>query len=289
VVLTLFVLWERHTAEPLLDMSFFRRAGFSTSLTAIAILLFCYTGINYLLTFYMQSVKGYTPLQTGERFIPLAVGLLIGSLLSDRLVTRLGMKRATSLGFIGGALVFLCVAFLKIDSPFSQLGAELFFVGFFCGCISAPVSTMLMGSLSRAKAGIGSAMNNLASYVMASIAVAALGSILSTIYSNHFLKAAASIQGMPAGLLDKASDSVGMALRIAKSGQIPPDTAGSLVGAARHSFMDGWQIVAIILCVVFVAGAAICLLVMPGRLDESKDTTIEEAGLEDGGESERTN
>jgi hypothetical protein len=147
---------------------------------------------------------------------------------------------------------------------------------------------MLMRSLPRAKAGIGSAVNNIATYVMGSISVATLGSILSSIYSSRFLKAVESIQGLPTALVDKASDSVGAAVRIAESGQIPSDSAGSFVQAARESFMDGWQIVTIILCVLFAAGAVICLRFMPSRLDESKDTTIKEAGLKDGGESNRS-
>ena len=131
-----------------------------------------------------------------------------------------------------------------------------------------------MRSLPRAKAGIGSALNNITNQVMGSISVATLGSLLSTIYSNHFLKAVESIQGLPTALVDKASDSVGAAVGIANSGQIPPDAAAPLTEAARQSFMDGWQIVAIVLCILFAAGAAICLLVKPGRLDERKDTAI---------------
>jgi len=78
VVLIIFVLWERQRPNPILDMSFFKSASFSTSLAAISILLFSFVGIHYLLTFYMQFAKGYTPLETGVRYIPLAVGGLIG-------------------------------------------------------------------------------------------------------------------------------------------------------------------------------------------------------------------
>jgi MFS family permease len=289
LVLTLFILWERRTTDPLLDLSFFRSTGFSTSLTAIALLVFAWVGIQYLLTFYWQPVKGYTPLQTGIRYLPLALGSLIGAIASARLVTHLGTKRVTVLGFLGTALTLVFVVSLKISTPFLQLGSELFSLGFFTGCIFAPASTMLMGSLPKAKAGISAAMNNVVNYVMGSIGVAAVGSILSTIYSNHFLKAVESIQGLPATLVDKASDSVGMAIRIVKSGQVPPDSADSFGHAARESFMDGWQIVAIILCAIIAAGAVICLRFMPHRADESKDTAIEEAKSEKGSKSKCTN
>jgi len=248
-------------------MSFFRSASFSTSLTAIGILLFCFIGIQYLLTFYMQSVKGYTPLETGERFIPLAIGGIIGSVLSDRIMRSLGMMRGMSLGFIGQALVVLNIAFLKISSPFLQLGTVLFFFGFFNGACVPPVRTLLMKSVPRAKAGIGSAMNNIATYVMGSIGVATLGSLLTSIYSNHFENVVASIQGLSADVIDKASNSVGAAVGIANSGQISPDLATPFVEAAKHSFMDGWQIVAFVICGVCVVGAAVCQWVMPTQSD----------------------
>jgi len=265
MVLTLFVRWEFRTAEPLLDMNFFRNVGFSTSLTTIVVWMLGLGGIVYLLTFYMQFVKGHTPIETGIRYLPLALGCSIGSITSTRLVARLGTKRVVSLGCLGEAIVLLAVAFLKIDTPFWQFGVGLFLLGFFMGCIIAPASTVLMGSLPKAKAGISSAMNNVANQVGGSLGVAIVGSLLSTVYSNHFLKAAESIQGLPTALVDKASDSLGMALGVVNSGQVPSDSAGSFIQVARESFMDGWQIDAIVLCAMFAVAAAICLLFMPDR------------------------
>jgi len=269
IILILFVLWERHTAEPLLNMSFFRNAGFSTSLAILVILLVGLGGVSYLLTFYMQYVRGYTPIETGIRYLPMALGILIGAPASVRMASVMGTKRMTAAGCFGAAIVLFCGALLKIDTPFWQLGIGLFFLGFFIGRILASSSAMLMSSLPKTKAGISSALNNVANQVGGSIGVAIVGSMLSTIYSDRFLKAAESIQGLPTALVDKASDSVGMALGIAKSGYVPSDSAGTFVQVARESFMDGWKIDAIILCAIFAAGAVICLMFMPHSPHES--------------------
>ena len=77
--------------------------------------------------------------------------------------------------------------------------------------------------------------------------------------------AAASIPELPAALMDKASDSVGAAVGIANSGQVPPEAAIPLAEAARDSFMDGWQVVAIILCAIFATGAVLSLRFDPHR------------------------
>lgn len=279
VLFTLFVLWERRAAQPLIDISSFRSAGFSTSLATIAIWGFGFVGIQYVLTFYMQFAKGYTALQTGVRYLPLAVGLFLGSMLSARLVARLNTKWVTFLGFLGAALMLVFVSFLKAGSPFLQLGTKLFFLSFFLGIVAAPATNMFMGSLPKDKAGVGSALNSVSSWVVGSIGVATMGSILSSNYASNFLKAATSIKGLPTALADKASNSIGMAIGIAKSGKLPSTLASSLVDAARQSFMDSWKIMAIILCVVLAVGAAICLRFMPVSHEVSAQDICEELPL----------
>lgn len=122
-----------------------------------------------------------------------------------------------------------------------------------------------MGALPKAKAGIGSAMNTVFRMVAGTIGVAALGAVLTSIYASNFLKSAAAIPGLPAALAKKASDSVGAAIGIANSGQLTPALANALSQTAKQSFMDGWQTMAIISCVIFVVGAIVVFRFMPAH------------------------
>jgi EmrB/QacA subfamily drug resistance transporter len=265
VLIALFVLWERRVSQPLLEISFFRNARFSAGIGVLIILGLGLNGFQYVLTYYMQFVKGYNALETGLRYLPLALGILVGAVMADNAVKRLGTKWVMAIGFIGTAILFILVSRFTTDSPFWQLGTELFFSAFFLGNIIAPVTDAIMGALPKAKAGIGSAMNTVFRMVSGTIGVAALGAALSSVYASNFLKSVASIPGLPAALVKKASDSVGVAIGIANSGQLSPALASALSQTAKQSFMDGWQTIAIISCAIFVVGAIIVLKFMPAR------------------------
>jgi hypothetical protein len=143
------------------------------------------------------------------------------------------------------------------------LGLVLFGLGFSLGYIAAPATDAVMGSLSKAKAGIGSAMNTVGRLLAGSIGVATIGSALSTVYSSSFQKAASEIAGLPDEILTIASDSVGAAVTIAQ--QLPSGLSESLVSAARLSFMDGWQVTALATCGLSIIGAIIIFRFMPER------------------------
>jgi hypothetical protein len=101
--------------------------------------------------------------------------------------------------------------------------------------------------------------------IAGAIGVAAMGAIVGSIYTSNFAKSAAAIPELPAALSQKAGDSIGAAVGIAGSGQLPPAVATALAQTAKQSFMDGWQTMAIIVCIIFVVGALVVFKFMPAR------------------------
>ena len=265
ILLTVFVLWERHVSQPLLELGFFKNPRFTAGILILTILGLALNGFSYIATFYMQFVKAYSALGTGLRYIPLAVGLLFGAVGSDRVVKILGAKWVMAIGFTGMAVSLLALASLSIGTSFTVFGIELFFLGAFLGIIMAPVTDIIMGSLPKEKAGIGSAMNTVFRTVSGAIGVAILGSILNSIYTSKFLSAMASIKGLPASLGQAGSNSVGAAVGIAASGKLPPTIAAALAQAGRDSFMDGWHIIGIIIAIIAVVGIVVTITLIPHR------------------------
>ena len=95
-----FVLWERHTDHPMLDMSFFKNPRFTAANLAITLTFFAMFGSMFLMTQYWQFVHGYTPLQAGVRLIPFALSMMITAPLSARLVERVGTKMVVTIGLL---------------------------------------------------------------------------------------------------------------------------------------------------------------------------------------------
>ncbi len=270
VLIVLFILWERRTDHPMLEIGFFRNSRFSTGVGAVSLMAFGQVGITFGLTLYMQFVNGYTALETGLRFVPLALGIFIGAGSADRIVARIGTKQVMVIGFFLNAILLVLAAFWQTDTAYWQLGLIFFGIGFSLGYIAAPATDAVMGALPEAKAGIGSAMNTVCRMVAGAIGVAIIGSILGTIYSSSFEKAIAAIGAVPAKLVEAASDSVGAAVIVAQ--QLPGGAGEALIEIARTSFMDAWQVMAFFSCGINIVGAILSLKFMPAYHEPVEQT-----------------
>ena len=74
VLLAVFVWLQRRSSHPALDVSLFRNPAFSAAATALGLNFFALLGATFYLVYYLQGVRGYTPLQSGAALIPIAAG-----------------------------------------------------------------------------------------------------------------------------------------------------------------------------------------------------------------------
>ncbi len=263
ILIVLFTVWERYTSHPVIEISFFKNPRFSTGVGGVCLMALSMIGVSFGLTLYMQFIQQYTALETGVRFVPLAAGIFLGSGSSDKLVSRFGTTKVMVAGFSGVAIMGVLASFWEVGTAYWNIGLVLFGLGLFLGYVAAPATTAVMSSLSESRAGVGSAMNTVGRMISGSIGVAIIGSILSTIYASSFEEAASAISSLSSELVKTASDSVGVAIMVAS--QLPPQDADVLTGIARQSFMDGWQVTALITCGISIIGALVMLKFMPPK------------------------
>ena len=118
----------------------------------------------------------------------------------------------------------------------------------------APATESVMGSLPRAKAGVGSAVNDTTRQVGGALGVAVVGSLVASIYSSGIEDAGASL-GLSQAAVGQASESLGAAFKVAST---MGDGGADLVRAASDSFVDGLSIglrvgAAVVMFAAFVA------------------------------------
>ncbi len=121
VVLGAFILWESRQAQPMLNLGFFRKPRFSAASGAVTLTFFALFGSLFLVTQYMQSVMGYTALESGIRYLPLAATLLVVSPLSAKLAARFGSKVVVTAGLATVAVGLLLMLRLDTTSGFGEL------------------------------------------------------------------------------------------------------------------------------------------------------------------------
>ena len=161
VVLVAFVLWETRTSTPMLPMRFFRNRTFAATNVASLFMFFGMFGSIFLLSQFLQTVQGYSPLDAGLRTLPwtgmpLFIAPIAGAL-SDRIGGRPLM--ATGLAMQAAALAWLAaitepgVAYSSLVPPFviAGIGMALFF---------APVANVVLGAVRREEEGQASGANN---------------------------------------------------------------------------------------------------------------------------------
>jgi EmrB/QacA subfamily drug resistance transporter len=263
--LGLLVAAERATASPMIDMSLFRNPRFTAASASVAIAFFALLGFIFLVTQYFQVVRGYSPLSTGVRLLPVAVSVGVASVVGTRLAVRIGNKI-----IVGGGLLFFTAALLWISTvsqttSYAILAAQMVVLGIGMGFSQAPATEAIMGAVPRQKAGIASAVNGSTRLFGGTLGVAVVGSVAASLYTsrlNALLPA-----GLPARAITAAKGSVGGAAaaadRLARAGLGAP--ARALDTAATSAFLHSLTGACLVAAGVAAAGAVLALLLLPAH------------------------
>jgi EmrB/QacA subfamily drug resistance transporter len=264
-ILAAFVAWEQRTDHPMLDVRIFHNLRFSAASLSIAFAFFALMGVMYFMTQYMQTVLGFTALETGIRVLPIAGGMVAATKASVALSRRLGTKLVVAGGLGTVAAALWLVAGFQADTAYAPIATALGMMGLGIGLAMSPATEAIMGSLPRAKAGIGSAMNDVVREVGGTLGIAVLGSLLTSSYGAGMNGA---VDGLPDSAADAASDSIGAAHGVAA--HVGGGAGDTLVGLANQAFTDAMATTATIGAAFAVAGALIALAFLPSRArDES--------------------
>jgi Na+/melibiose symporter-like transporter len=260
-VLALFVAWELRSDHPILDMRFFANPRFSGASLAITLVFFALFGSIFFLTQYLQFVLGYGTLTAGLAIAPVALALMVAAPSATILTRRFGTKVVVVFGLtlVAAGLALLSTA--RVDSGYGLVLAVIVTMGVGMGLAMAPATDSIMGSLPKAKAGVGSAVNDTTREVGGALGVAVLGSLLAASYHSAMSKSTV-LQGLPAPAAAAAHDSLGGALHVA--GQMGAAGA-NLVSTATSAFVDAMGSAVLIGAGVALVGALIALIWLPSR------------------------
>jgi EmrB/QacA subfamily drug resistance transporter len=262
VLLAAFVAWERHTPTPMLDINFFRNARFSAASGALMLTFFAMFGSLFLLTQFLQSVLGYTALQTGVRLLPMAVVQMVVAPLSARIVERVGSKVVVATGLTVGAVGLLIASRLTAGASYPQVLLSLVVLAVGLALVMPPATESIMGSLPPAKAGVGSAVNDTTREIGGALGVAVLGSVMSSTYRPRVSDAISGFP-IPTAQAHAITDQVGAAIQAAQTLGGAPGRA--LADVASKGFADGMSIAFVIGAAALALGALIVALYLPAR------------------------
>jgi Major Facilitator Superfamily len=205
-LLVLFVLLERRTAHPMLDVGLFRNPRFTAASGSVAISFFALQGFIFLVTQYFQFIKAFSPLGTGVRLLPVATAVAVASVAGTRLAVRAGNKVIVANGLLFFAAGILWTATVSASTSYATIALQMLVLGTGMGLTSAPATEAIMGAVPKAKAGAGSAVNDATRLFGGTLGVAVIGSVAASLYSSRL---ASTAPGPPAGAGRIGGESVG--------------------------------------------------------------------------------
>jgi EmrB/QacA subfamily drug resistance transporter len=287
LVLAGFAWWESRVSAPMLDVRFFENPRFTAASSGITLIFFAMFGSMFLMTQYFQFVMGYSALEAGVRLLPMAATMMVVAPSSARLVEHFGTKRVVATGLTLAALALASYSMLPATGASypAHVLWRMVIMATGMGLVMAPSTESIMGSLPRAKAGVGSAVNDTTRQVGATLGVAVIGSVMTSAYGPK-VAAAFDRSGLDASpeAIAQARDGLGSALELAA--RAPGALRGRLVVDAHEAFVAGLHRGILVAAAAALVGALVVARWLPARA-ATTDAFVEQDAREDVREAER--
>jgi DHA2 family multidrug resistance protein-like MFS transporter len=272
-LLAAFVLVERRSTHPSLDISLFRNPAFSAATGAIGFAFLGLMGSTFYLAYYLQLGRGYSPLRAGLCLIAVAIPLMFAAARSGKMAQRYGPRLVASTGLLLVTIAYVGYVVVDQNTPLWVVEALLALMGLGMGNVMAPATNVVMGAVPRAKAGSGAAVNNTIRQVGGALGVAILGSVLAASYRGHFGSTGDALPapvrgGDVAESIGGTFAAIGRTVAGVASGRFPRQTLGAIPGVQRasiDSFMSAMHVTSLAAAGFTLVGAIVVALFLPGR------------------------
>lgn len=153
-----FVLWEKREKSPVLDIALFSRNRIFAYSNLAALINYAATfGITFVLSLYLQDVRGLDPLDAGLILIMQPVVMAVVASISGRLSDRVDSQILSSAGMAIIVIGLIMLIFLGTSTSFPLLVFTLFLLGFGFGMFSSPNTNSVMSSVEKRYLGTASA------------------------------------------------------------------------------------------------------------------------------------
>jgi EmrB/QacA subfamily drug resistance transporter len=172
-----FVIREQRTSEPMVAMALFRERVFASGLVALVMWGFGIFGIYFFTSLYLQNVLGFSPTEAGAAFVPMALLMAAGAVVSERVARRIGAFRSVGLAMLLMAVGIASVSLLGADATFWQLMPSFAVIGI-GGGLTVPLTATVLSAMPRDEAGVASGIFNASREVAGLFGITVIGAIL---------------------------------------------------------------------------------------------------------------
>ncbi|MGW5113951.1 MFS transporter [Streptomyces noursei] len=240
----LFVRRQLRLPTPLLDLRLFRNRAVAAVLVALVLAGVAMAGTGLLVTQYLQSVLGFSPMASALLFAPMGLGVAVGTTLAPALARRMPQTTAIAGGLGVSALGGLLL--VGVDGaralPVVMIAIAVLALG--TGPLFALGTGRIVGSVPPERAGSAASLSETGNYFGGSLGFVLLGLVAAGVYRSR-----------------TRGDSDSLAGAVAASRQLPAGQGADLLHTARAAFTAGLHVTGVIAAVLF-AGLAVLIVAM---------------------------
>lgn len=263
----LFAAFVPHAARcpnPMLDLRLVRSPATATACLAIACAFFGLFGFVFLVTQFLQFIRGYDALEAGVRTLPFAAAIVVGAALAARAGRTVVPGIACGAGLVLMAAGFAWASADGVATPYATLVGQMTLLGLGLGLVSATATDVVMASLTSDRLGLASSLNDTARELGGTVGIALMGSVFNAVYRADV---AAAFDGSPLPEAARAAirQSLGVAIAVAGTvGEIAgPEAAAKVRGPVFDAFVHGFRTSSLVAAGLAVAGAVVTVALMP--------------------------
>ncbi|MGX9375063.1 MFS transporter [Pantoea ananatis] len=250
-MLALFIRLQRRAEQPMIDLQLFCHriilSGVVMALTAMIALV----GFELLMAQELQFVHGFTPFEAGKFMLPVMIASGFSGPIAGILVGKLGLRPVAVGGMGFSGISFLGLSMLDFSTQQWQAWSLMVLLGFSASSALLASTSAIMAAAPKEKAAAAGAIETMSYELGAGLGIALFGLLLTRSFTASIVLPSA----LDPGLAEKASSSIGEAIKVAQT--LDPALAGATIQAAKAAFNTSHS-------VALVSAAVLLLLLAAG-------------------------
>jgi EmrB/QacA subfamily drug resistance transporter len=252
-----FLVLEMRTELPMVPLKLFRSRNLTAANGATLALYAVFNGNFFILTIYLQTALGYSPLEAGLATLPVTLFMIGLASRLGRLAVRTGPRLPMTIGILLTGAGLGLLAFLRPgDSYVAHVLPGIVVFGLGLALTVPPLTNTAVSSVPDAQAGIASGINDLAARVAALLGVAVIGLVFAEVFTSWLDMTHLSLGGDAATIIHLARDRPTSALEI----PLPAGLRSDLLPLLQSASINAYRATMSAGVVIAVVGALVAFL-----------------------------
>jgi len=176
----MFLAIESRTANPMVDLKMFRSREFSGGSGTMMIWAFGVLGIYFFTSLYLQQTLGFSPVEAGLAFVPMALCVAVFAGIAPWIEARAGAHRTVAAGMLLMVVGLVLFARLGLSAHYTSLLPGFMLFGAGAGLMNVPLTNAVMAATPSSAAGVASALLNASREVAGLLGITVIGAVLRT-------------------------------------------------------------------------------------------------------------